>query len=84
MGYLMSPKMRQTTYIPACEDQKREYFEARKRYRTKGARAWLWCCFCIRTVLMLLECYRVAGLDRLGRVLAVLIPSRVKEWWTIR
>lgn len=81
MGYLLPPKAHDRLWIPAIEDQKRKYYEARHRYRTRAARVWLTIAFTIRTLLMVPDCYRVMGISKLRLLVEALIPEPVKRWW---
>jgi hypothetical protein len=73
LQYLLPHKARRDVFHPAHEELRADYYVAMRTYRSKGARACLRFCFGFRTVLMLVECYRVVSLDRL-------VPPRLRRW----
>jgi hypothetical protein len=81
MGYMLPPKAHDRLWIPAIEDEKRKYYEARRRYRTRAARVWLKVAFTVRTLLMVPDCYRVMGVSKLQGLFETLIPEPLRRWW---
>ena len=81
MGFCLPPKMHDRIWTPAIEDQKRKYCEARRTYRTRGARAFLFFAFSFRTLMMLPDCYRLMGLSKLQAFFNLIVPEPVKRWW---
>ena len=56
-------RIRKRCFDPAYEELLEDYFEAKTKYRTKGARRWLTIAFTFRTILMVLDCVRAVALD---------------------
>jgi hypothetical protein len=77
LQYLLPHKARRDTFQPSYDELLADYYLTMRTYRSKPARGWLRFCFGFRTVLMLVECYRVLGLDRAAR----LLPNPLRRWW---
>jgi hypothetical protein len=78
LGYLLPPETRRRIYEPAMENLRADYYETRRRFRTRWSRRFLRFAFAFRTVLLLLDCFRVMGADRL---LLPLVPKTIRRWW---
>jgi hypothetical protein len=77
LQYLLSHKARRETFQPSYDELLADYYTAMREYRSRSARAWLRFCFAARTVVMLLECYRVSGIAKILR----LVPVPLRRWW---
>jgi hypothetical protein len=56
--FLLPAKTRQEAYEPAFNDLKAEFLNSLK-FKSPSARRWLGFCFTVKTVLMVLDCFRV-------------------------
>lgn len=63
IAYLLPPGIRDDSFVTAFEEFREDFAVHRRRYRTRGARAWLAGCFLARVALLYLDCLRVWGLS---------------------
>jgi hypothetical protein len=67
LQYLVPHKVRWEVFTPCREELERDYLTAMRKYRSPLARKWLQFCFLIRTLLMIVGCYKANQLDKLSR-----------------
>ncbi len=79
LGYMFPRQFRERVYTPSVAEDTIDYFEARKKFRTCGARLWLQCCFVLRTEIRLLQCFWVLGLNRCGRMLRPIVERLIRN-----
>lgn len=80
LGFAFPKSIRTRVYDPIHNELLEDYYETRQ-YKSGGARIWLVVCFTFRTILLLLECCRAVLADKAGRMLLVLMPESLREWW---
>lgn len=83
LGFSLPRKLRAEIYEPAIEDLKQDLLES-SRFRTLWARRWLSFFFVLRTVLLVVDCYRcwlMIGIGRHLEKLLKILPVRFRDWW---
>jgi hypothetical protein len=75
LGYLFSPKTRARSWTPSVEEFKADYATALKKYRTIWPRIYLRFCFGIRTVVLVLQTFKVGCIG----LLWLLVPESAKQ-----
>jgi len=83
LGYCLPKKTRTTVYDPITQELLEDYLTTRQKYRSKPARCWLNFCFLLRTVLLMIDCWRVLLADKTIQMLAKIVPAMIKQWWTM-
>ena len=90
LAFFLPPSIRADSFDTVFEELREDFAAYRKRYRERGARAWLAACFLARVVLLYLDCLRVWGLSKwLGpptaklwtRLLRGLLPLLIPYLW---
>jgi len=64
LAFLLPPSIRADSFLPIFEELREDFAQYRKRYMTRGARAWLAGCFLARVVVLYLDCLRLWGLEK--------------------
>ena len=57
-AWILPPETRRRVFEPAFEDLKQEHSKARKKYRGKWQRRWLWFCFNLNSLRLFPQCWR--------------------------
>jgi hypothetical protein len=81
LGHCVPRGIRQHVYEPSHNEILDDYLSARPRCRSKSARIWLSLCLTVRTVLLLVDCWRVWAAAKTAGVLVNWILKPVKRWW---
>lgn len=76
MGHLFFTRTRERVWTPTIEEMKGDYARARRKYRTRIPRLWLRLCYILKTVVLLLQTWKVGLLG----LLWMLLPEHVRGW----
>lgn len=79
--YILPKRIREKVYEPGHNELLDDYLLTRRKFRTWFARAWLNFCFTLRTLLLILDCWRVLLAEKSIGFLWMGVPERVKQWW---
>lgn len=77
--YLLPKKTQESLYDPAHAELLEDYLTS-KRYRSKWAKRWINFCFSFRTILLILDCWRVLLIEKSTGFLLLFLPSELREW----
>jgi hypothetical protein len=70
--FILPKSIRISAYEPSHEELLEDYYNARQ-YKTKWAQRWLTVCFTIRTISVVLICFRVWGVGKVMKPLIAII-----------
>ncbi len=77
LAFLLPKGIRIDAFNPSFAEDHEDFLDYRKRYRSRGARAFLNACFILKIILLYLDCLRVWFLDKL----VWLIPPTIRMLW---
>lgn len=80
-SFILPHRVRKQAFDPPYEELVADWLIA-KRYKGKCARCWLTFAFLVRTILMLLDCFRVFLADKKFGIFRDMLPEPVKRWWS--
>lgn len=80
MGFLLPRESRLRVYKPAIEERKLDYYEAFEANTGKWARRWLGFCFAFRTAVLVGDCWRLSGVERMARWFHWLFRASLVYW----
>ena len=80
MGFLLPRESRLRVYKPAIEERKLDYYEAFEANTGKWARRWLGFCFAFRTAVLVGDCWRLSGVERMARWFRWLLRVSIVYW----
>ncbi len=81
LGYLLPWKVREKVYEPGHHELLEDYILTNRKYHAKWAKRWLGFCFTLRTLLLVLDCWRVLMADKGIQLLQKMIPEAIRRWW---
>lgn len=64
LGLLFTQRVRDQIWDPLVGEDLVQLIDARRRFRTRLARAWIWTCFVLRTFVRFGQCLWAIGFDR--------------------
>lgn len=74
--FFLSPRTRRRIFDPAHNDLKADFLAAAARVRGQWSRRWLILCFVYRTLILIVDCVRVSGVDRLIGLICWALPQK--------
>ena len=66
--------LRERTWNDAHADLLLDYYESQVTITSTLGRAWLVACFTLRTIVLVLQCWREWGISKL-------LPAPLRRWW---
>jgi hypothetical protein len=78
-GFALRRRTRERIFEPAYQDMFAQHLKARQ-FTGKWERRWLNFCFALRTIGLVLSCWRIATWTAAITIAFRLIPANVKEW----
>lgn len=79
-SFILPGKVRREAFDPAFNDMLKDYVRARK-FRGKWTLRWLAFAFTVRSLLMVLDCFRVMLQSGAGKILLNFLPDVLRKWW---
>jgi hypothetical protein len=80
LSFLLPKNTRERVFEP-CRNELLEDFQRAKKYRGKWESRWLCTCFTLRTVLLVLDCWRAMIADKALSFFFKGVPESIKRWW---
>jgi hypothetical protein len=80
LSFLLPRNTRERVFEP-CRNELLEDFQRAKKYKGKWESRWLRICFTLRTVLLVLDCWRAMIADKALSFFFKGVPESIKRWW---
>lgn len=80
-GYLVPGMIRKAAYNEVRLELEEEYWETRCTCQTRLSRSWINFCFTVRTTVLIVDCLRLWGIDKVLRFVVNAMPDRLRRWW---
>jgi len=81
LAFAVPPRERARMYTPAAEELRADYLQSFQRFHGCWSRLCLRFFFALRTAVLLADCWRVLGIEKVLALVGKVAPAKWKRWW---